>query len=483
MVARIRSYYLVYFVSIFAAITGLLFGYDTGVISGAILFIRQDFHLTSMTTGFTVSAVLLGAFLGSAVSGKMTDEMGRRKALFVVSLIFVIGTLMTAIAPDDIFLIIGRAILGVAIGIGSFTAPLYLAEIAPFEIRGFLVSLNQLAITIGIILAYVIDYIFASHGSWRSMLGFGVLPAVILFIGTFFLPESPRWMVLKGYIKEAEENLKSIRAREDVTRELTEIKQSTKEKRGTWRMLFSKRLRPIMYISLGLAFFQQMTGINTIIYYAPTILQQAGFSTATTAILATLAIGVFNVLFTLIALPLIDRWGRRPLLLMGLGGMFISLVAQSIGFYFPSLTYLGWLTVGSMIFYIACFAMSLGPIMWLVISEIFPLQIRSIGISVAVSCCWAFNMLVALTLLSLIDALGISGTFWLYAALCAIGVLFVYFLVPETKGCTLEQIERNLRAGRAPRELGVALGKTEPRPLGSEALPLLDGGMEPEMDV
>lgn len=461
MVARIRSYFLVYFISVFAAITGLLFGYDTGVISGAILFIRKDFHLTSMMTGMTVSAVLLGAFLGSAISGKMTDEIGRRKALVIVSIIFVIGTFLTAIAPNDIVLIFGRTILGMAIGIGSFTAPLYLAEIAPPHIRGFLVSLNQLAITLGIILAYVIDYFFAAHGDWRWMLGFGVLPALILFAGTYFLPESPRWMVLKGMLDEAKENLKHIRATEDVTRELTEIQQSVQEKRGTWRMLFSKKLRPIMYISLGLAFFQQVTGINTIIYYAPMILQQAGFSEATTAILATLAIGIFNVVFTVIALPLIDRWGRRPLLLMGLGGMFISLVAQSIGFYFPELVYLRWLTVGSMIFYIACFAMSLGPIMWLVISEIFPLQIRGVGISVAISCCWAFNMLVAMTLLTLIDAISISGTFWLYAVLCVLGVLFVYFLVPETKGCSLEQIEKNLRAGRAPRELGLALGKNK----------------------
>lgn len=473
MLNRTRSYSLVYIISAFAAITGLLFGYDTGVISGAILFIRKDFHLTSVMTGVTVSAVLLGAFLGSAISGKMTDVIGRRKALVIVALIFLIGTLMTMVAPNDPFLIVGRTILGMAIGIGSFTAPLYLAEIAPTKIRGLLVSLNQLAITLGIILAYVIDYLFASHGDWRWMLGFGVFPALFLFIGTFFLPESPRWMVLKGFLHEAEETLKNIRATEDVTRELTEIKQSIQTKPGSWRMLFSRQLRPIMYISLGLSFFQQMTGINTIIYYAPTILQQAGFSEATTAILATLAIGIFNVVFTILALPLIDIWGRRPLLLLGLGGMFISLVAQSVAFYFPELLYMRWLTMGSMIFYIACFAMSLGPIMWLVISEIFPLEIRGLGISVAVSSCWAFNMLVALTLLTLIDSFGISGTFWIYAALCVLGVLFVYFLVPETKGCSLEQIENNLRAGRAPRELGIALRK--------EKLVRVLNAMEPEV--
>jgi sugar porter (SP) family MFS transporter len=246
-----------------------------------------------------------------------------------------------------------------------------------------------------------------------------------------------------------------------VSRELSEIKYSLQDNPASWRLLFSKRIRPILYISLGLSFFQQATGINTIIYYAPTILQQVGFSKATTAILATLAIGVFNVVFTIIALPLIDSWGRRPLLLIGLAGMFISLAAQSIALYFPELSMLRWVTMGSMIFYIACFAMSLGPIMWLVISEIFPLEIRGLGISVAVSSCWLFNMLVALTLLSLMDIFGISGTFWIYAALCVLGVLFVYYLVPETKGCSLEQIENNLRAGKAPRELGIPLQKSK----------------------
>lgn len=457
MSERTSSRYLVYLVAIIAAITGLLFGYDTGVISGAILFLRQDFVLSSTVTEITVSAVLLGALIGSGVSGHMTDLLGRRKLLIIVSIIFVIGSLGTAFTPNIPILIIGRVLLGIAIGIGSFTAPLYLAEIAPFHIRGMLVSLNQLAITVGIVMAYVVDFSFSDSGNWRWMFGMGVIPAVILFAGAIFLPESPRWMVLRGMTQKAREALQAIRNTEDVSAELHAIEQTVKQESGNWRMLFSKLLRPIVIISLGLALFQQVTGINTIIYYAPTILQMAGFHKAATAILATLGIGVINVLFTVIALPLIDRWGRRPLLLVGLIGMFISLTSMSLAFHHQAAGYLQWIAVASMVVYIACFAMSLGPIMWLVISEIFPLNIRGLGVSLAVSASWGFNMLVALTFLTLIDTFGGSGTFWIYAALCVVGWLFVYFAVPETKGCSLEQIEKNLHAGKPGRELGISL--------------------------
>lgn len=449
-----KSHIWVYTISVFAALAGLLFGYDTGVISGAILFIRQDFGLTSGLTEITVSAVLLGALIGSGVSGKVTDILGRRKVLIITALIFIVGSLSTAFAISVYWLVIGRIILGIAIGIGSFTAPLYLAEIAPFHIRGMLVSLNQLAITIGIVLSYVIDFSFADTGNWRWMLGLGVIPAVILFIGALFLPESPRWLVLRGWNHNACETLKSIRNTEDVSQELTEIVQSVGKEKGTRSMLFSKWMRPIILVSLGLSFFQQATGINTIIYYAPTILEIAGFHKATGAILATLGVGIINVAFTIIALPLIDRWGRRPLLLLGLIGMFISLAAMGVAFHFTELASLKWIAVGSMVLYIACFAMSLGPIMWLVISEIFPLEIRGMGMSAAVSVSWGFNMLVALTFLNLIDVLGASGTFWIYAGLSVFGWLFVYLMVPETKSCSLEQIENNLRLGKRIRDLG-----------------------------
>ena len=449
--------WLVYTISGFAALAGLLFGYDTGIISGAILFIKKDFSLTNFQIEMVVSAVLFGALLGSGVSGRVSDIFGRRKVLIFTALTFIVGSLITAFSPNLAILITGRIILGIAIGVGSFTAPLYLAEIAPKRIRGMLVSLNQLAITIGIVFSYFINYYFSVTGQWPWMLGLGVVPALILLLGTTFLPESPRWMILKGWDEKARTVLKSLRYGENINNEFEEIHQTVETERGTHRLLLAKWLRPILFISLGLSFFQQVTGINAIIYYAPTILQMSGFKYASNAILATVGIGVINVLFTIIALPLIDRWGRRPLLLYGLLGMFSSLVILGTAFYFPTFTTLRWVAVASMIIYIASFAMSLGPIMWLIISEIFPLNIRGVGASLAISASWGFNMLVSMTFLTLVEFIGTSHTFWLYALLCVLAWIFVYFIVPETKNCSLEHIERNLRLGRPSRELGASL--------------------------
>jgi len=452
MINRLNPHGLVYAISLFAALAGLLFGYDTGIISGAILFIKKDFSLSSFQIEVVVSAVLFGALIGSGLSGKLTDRFGRRKILVLTAVTFIIGSLCTAISPNIACLIMGRIILGVAIGVGSFTAPLYLAEIAPRHIRGLLVSLNQLAITIGIVFSYLISYYL--QGRWSWMLGLGVIPAAILLVGALFLPESPRWMVLKGLDRKARAILQRIRADKNINKEFSEIQQTVYLEKESRQLLFAKWVRPILWISLGLSFFQQVTGINTIIYYAPIILQMAGFKQAGGAILATLGIGIINVLFTLIVLPLIDRWGRRPLLLLGLSGMFISLLVMGIAFYYPGFSALRGVAVASMVLYIASFAMSLGPIMWLIISEIFPLSIRGVGASLAISVSWGFNMLVALTFLTLIQFMGPSYTFWLYSFLCILGWFFVYFIVPETKACSLEHIEKNLHQGLPSRKLG-----------------------------
>lgn len=447
----------VYVVSALAALAGLLLGYDTGVISGAILFIREDFHLSVFQVELVISALLLGALIGAIISGRITDQFGRRKVLLGTAGIFVFGSLFTAFSSNVSYLIIGRLILGAAIGIGSYIAPLYLAEIAPQRTRGVLVSLNQLALTIGIVFSYLIDYYFATTGRWPWMLGLGVVPAVILLCGALFLPESPRWMILRGLDQDALDVLKKIRAASDVEQEFNEIKQTiVNEKPGDWRLLFGRWIRPILIISIGLSIFQQITGINTIIYYAPSIFKLAGFKEAGSTILATLGVGIVNVLFTIAALPLIDRWGRRPLLLFGLVGMFISLVVMSVAFHYVfSFPIAHWIVIAGTITYIASFAISLGPVVWLIISEIFPLQIRGIGASIAIAANWGFNLLVSLTFLTLVDLLGLSLTFCLYAVLCIITWIFVYLIVPETKGCSLEQIEANLRAGKASRKLGV----------------------------
>ncbi|MDQ8039440.1 MAG: MFS transporter, partial [Rickettsiella sp.] len=272
MVKLSNSNWIVYAISVFAALAGLLFGYDTGIISGAILFIKKDFVLTAFQIEMVVSAVLLGALIGSGLSGRLTDRFGRRKVLIFTAITFIIGSLASALAPNVNFLIFGRTILGVAIGVGSFTAPLYLAEIAPQRIRGMLVSLNQLAITIGIVFSYLVNYYFATQGRWTWMLGLGVVPAFILLLGTMFLPESPRWMVLRGWEHKARTILQRIRAGENINKEFNEIQQTVNMEKGTHRLLLVKWVRPILFISLGLSFFQQVTGINTIIYYAPTIL-------------------------------------------------------------------------------------------------------------------------------------------------------------------------------------------------------------------
>lgn len=443
-----------------AGLAGILFGFDTGVISGAILFIAQEFNLSPAMNGLVVSSVLFGALIGSGLSGRFSDAFGRKKLLIVTAIIFLTGTLGSALAPNLFFLVTTRIIVGIAIGIASFTAPLYISEIAPPKYRGALVSLNQLAITVGILVSYLTDYALSDDEGWRLMLGIGVIPALGLLIGMCFLPESPRWLLLKGYTEKAKEILKYVRNEPNVDAEFNEIqktvKQETLSSKKKWTVLLQKWVRPAIIVGFGLAFFQQVTGINTIIYYAPTIFKMAGFESASTAILATMGVGIVNVIFTIIALPLIDKLGRRPLLLIGLTGMTFALGILSIAFLHGTqdLGILKWFALGSMVLYIACFAISLGPIMWLMFSEVFPLSIRGLGASVAASFQWGLNMLVALTFLTLIQLLTPGGTFLLFAAISVAGIFFVYYTVPETKGISLEEIEANLVAGKKSRDLG-----------------------------
>lgn len=438
-----------------AALAGILFGYDTGVISGAILYIKPELKLLPVATGFVVSSVLFGALLGSLLGGRLADTLGRRKLLIITALVFVFGTLGSALAAGYWTLVFCRMIVGVAIGVASFVAPLYISEIAPPRFRGMLVSLNQLAITVGIVLAYLIDAYYADAKAWRWMLGIGVVPAVILLLGMLVLPRSPRWMVLKGFNREAKHVLQRLREGRNVDKEMAAIENSIENKKTDWRVLLAPWLLPAIVIAFGLAFFQQVTGINTIIYYSPKIFQYAGFHAASAAIKVSLIIGVVNVVFTIIALPIIDLWGRRPLLLCGLVGMGVSLCVLGYAFYIGDFGgMLKWMALGSMILFIASFAMSLGPIMWLVIAEIFPLEVRGLASSVAVAASWGFNMLVAQLFPSMLSGLGTSVTFYVFTAFCVVAWLFVFFVVPETKGVSLEEIEENLRAGKSSRRLG-----------------------------
>lgn len=444
----------IYLISSIAAVAGILFGFDTGVISGAILFIEKDFQLSTFQTECVICSVLLGAILGAFLSGRLCDSIGRKKILLTAGCIFSAGTILSGLAPNVQALITGRLILGIAIGISSFAAPLYLAELSPKKNRGFLVTLNQLGITFGILLSYIVDYLLASNEAWRLMLLFGLIPALTLVFGSMVLPESPRYLAFKGRLKEAKQILMYLRSSQEVDQELSEI-QTAKTEQYHWQELIKKpRFLKLLSVGMLLAIIQQITGINTLIYYAPKVFQMAGFDTSS-AIFVTSIVGLTNVIFTIIALPLVDRLGRRTLLYIGLGGMIISLMCLGLTFQQTQLNeFMRMLTLFSMMLYIACFAISLGPVVFVLLSEIFPLRMRGLGMSIAMGANWLSNMIVALTFLTLIGKLGPSKTFYGYALVSILSMFFIYFFIPETKGKSLEQLEESLNSGLKLKHLG-----------------------------
>jgi sugar porter (SP) family MFS transporter len=423
-----------------AALGGLLFGYDTGVISGALLFIGPDLHASSFEQQAVVGALLLGAVAGAVVAGWASEALGRRRSTLIAGCIYTVGALLCAFAPSVGVLIAARFILGLAVGCASFVAPMYIAELAPKRIRGGLVSFNQLAIVTGILIAYIVNFALKGAPSeWRWMLGLGAIPGLILAIGMVVLPESPRWLVKRGREDEARDVLG--RAREgDIDEEISEIKEVVQEE-GSLRDILADAVRPLLMIGLALAIFQQLIGINTVIYYAPTILKSAGVATSG-AIQQTVFIGLTNLVFTILAVLLLDRLGRRALLLTGTAGCVIALIALGAYFASPTLQHsAGWLALTSLIVYIASFAIGLGPVFWLMISEIFPLQLRGPAMAACTVANWAFNFAISFTFLTLTHAITKQGTFWLYAGLGVIALWFFATRVPETQGRTLEEIE------------------------------------------
>ncbi|MEJ2248373.1 MAG: sugar porter family MFS transporter [Candidatus Lokiarchaeota archaeon] len=445
----------IYVIAMISGISGMLFGYDTGVISGAILYIDTEFALSPFMHEFTVSAVLIGAVIGALIGGSLADHYGRREMIIIAAIIFAGGAIGTSLTPNIIILIIGRIVVGIAIGMASFIAPLYVSELAPPKIRGSLVSFNQLFVTIGIVISYLVDYAFSPINGWRYMLGLAAIPAAVLLIAMTFMPKSPRWLVNNGKINEAHDTLVQVRGTNNVNSEIDEIKTSLNKQRGGIGELFNPAILPAIIVGGLLAVFQQVTGINTIIYYAPTIFEFAGFPTSGASLLVTSIVGLVNVGFTVVAIFLLDRLGRRKLLLVGLLGMSGMLVMLGIVFFLPSLLQqLGTLAAIGLMAYVAFFAIGLGPVFWLLISEIFPLKVRGTAMSIVTDANWFANLIIALTFISLIESLGISGTFWIYAAVGIGALIFTYFYVPETKGRTLEDIEEHWRQGKHPRALG-----------------------------
>jgi sugar porter (SP) family MFS transporter len=441
----------VYIAAAIAALGGLLFGYDTGVISGAELFLTNDFTLSTFALEVIVSGVLAGAAVGALLGGRLADLFGRRKLLIATAIIFAVGGIACAAATSPAVLIVGRIIVGLGIGLASATVPVYISEVSPANARGWQVSLFQLAITVGILVAYIVDYAFAAIGGWRWMFGLAVVPATIFGLGMLFLPESPRWLAKRGHLDRARAMLIRIRGTSDVGAELQEIERGLTHavERGRLSDLLAPSLRPALVVGIGLAIFQQVTGINTVIYYAPLIIQSAGISSASGAILATAGIGVVNVLMTIVAMWLIDRMGRRPLLLVGIAGMAITLGLLGLAFHMSGKSVaLVWLAVISMMVYVGSFAISLGPIFWLLISEIYPLKIRNSAEGLSAAFNWGSNLLVSLTFLTLLQMIGPTRTFWLYGLFAVAAWIFSYFRVPETKGRTLEEIEEFWRSRR-----------------------------------
>ena len=446
-----------YIIAIVASLGGLLSGYDTGVISGALLFINETWDLSDSLQGIVVSSVLIGAVIGAATNGILADMFGRKKVIMATAVIFIIGSILCGLAPNVYVLIISRIFVGLAVGIVNFVIPLYLSEVAPKALRGTLVSLYQWAITAGILFSYFINAAFAQAiYSWRWMLLAGVLPGVVLLVGMSFMSDTPRWLISKNKDKDAEKVLKKIEPDVNVEDEIKEIKQTLKldESSTNTKFKFKKWMIMPFVVGIGIMFAQICTGINTIIYYAPTIFKVAGFDSNLNAIYATTGIGVVNFLMTVVAIFFTDRLGRKPLLYFGLTGVMLSLAALGCAFAFESALgeSLKIIAVGSLVTYIICFAMSLGPIGWILVSEVFPLKIRGIAMSICTVANFAFNFFVVGSFPILIHKIGGAYTFWGFAVVSFLCILFVYFFVPETKGISLEQIESNWIHGVKPRD-------------------------------
>lgn len=432
------------FVVIVSALGGFLYGYHTGIISGALIFLAPIFQLSIVEQGVVVSTILIGGVIGGLFSGTLADRIGRKPTIGLTALLFIIGSLATALAETYSGLLAGRFLSGLGVGVISVAAPLYLAEISPPRFRGAFVSLYQGAVTIGILISLLINYLFAPSQDWRWMFAIGSFPAVLQAIALFYLPETPAWLFKHGRDHHAIHTLAKLRKDTTWRHQIDVMKESAStHKHGSWSALLSPKLRYLLLIGLVLSSFQQLTGINTVIYYAPKIFQQAGVSSATGAILASLGVAIMNVLFTFLSAWLLDRLGRRLLLMIGVVGMAATLALLSLAFFLHS-TQTDLIVLLSLMGYVACFAIGLGPVTWVFLSEVYPLKVRGKAMTLAIVANWGFNYLVALTFLDLIVKLKPEGTFLLYAGICILALWFIHRYLPETKGKSLEEIEKAL---------------------------------------
>lgn len=437
-----QSQAFLYWITTIGALGGLLFGYDTGVISPALVFIRQEFAANTFTQELIVSSVVLGALFGALISGRLADRYGRKFMLCCAALTFILSTLVTTFSPTVWWIIWGRLFTGIAIGITSYTAPLFISEMAPTEYRGSLVLINAITITGGESLSFLLGYLLAPAEAWRWMFALGLIPAVALFTGMICLSETPRWLIAKNRLSAAEKILTKLRPVHQIKQELTAIQQSISLQSPHWSQLFSRKVRPILFIGIMLGIFQQFFGINTVMYYGPTIFQAIGIPNVSLQLLGTLGMGIINTLFSVFCVLMVDKAGRRKLLISGsaIAGLSLFMLGKLIQNQSSPL-----LATFFLVTYIAGYCISVGSLFWLIIAEIFPLSIRGLGMSLATAIQWGANFIVSMTFLHIMQSLGPSHTFWLYGSMCFLCLIFCYFWVPETKGRSLEEIEANFQ--------------------------------------
>ncbi|MES0879135.1 sugar porter family MFS transporter [Roseibium sp. SCP14] len=434
--------------AVLAALFGFLFGTDVGVISGALPFLKKEFAFTAQSEGFMTGAVPFGAIFGALVALISVDRFGRKPVLIFSSLLFAAGSLAASLTFSLWFLTSARLVIGMAIGVSSLVAPMYLAEIAPARIRGAVVSAFQLMITVGILAAFVIDWAFSYSGSWRFMLGFSLVPAAICLAGIVRAPESPRWLVLAGRKEDAKKVLKTVQPDilpADVDNTIREIDESLPKdhKEESWSNFKDPRLRGLLIFCVVAFLLQQFSGINVILNYAPRIMDNAGLHGLANELIATAGIGLLNMLVTLLAMVAVDRLGRRPLYIFGFAGALLSMTLIAVLFKLNNPEF-AWITLVALFSFVFFYAISLGPLPWLYMSELFPLPLRGKGMMVASLSNWICNFLVVFLFPVLAAGLGEAATFSMFALCCGFGLWYSWQFAPETKGIVLEEVDQTI---------------------------------------
>ena len=435
-----------------ASLSGFLLGYNTGIIAPTLDPLSAAFDLGTMAQQIVATSILLGGMVGAIASGPLTRRYGQRPVLICGGLIYLVFAVGCAASPNFALLVASRTCLGLAVGISSMATPLYVGETSPMRRRGAFVSLIQLFITLGILVSYLVGYA-VSDEAWRSMFALGGVGGIVMAATMILLPESPRWLFLQGRSEEALGSLTRLLGPAAGQAEFRAIEASMSEDEGNWSDLLGRRIRPVLIVAAMMFAFQNLSGIDAIIYYSPKIFSIAGFEGRSAQLLSTMGIGAINVLATIVSLWLVDRVGRRPLLIGGLVPMTLAMAALALSLHLGG-PETGYAAVASLAVFVAFFAISLGPLPFVLMAEIFPLRVRSLGMSVAASSLWILNMAVTLTFLSLLETVGSPGTFLLFSAICAVALVFAYRTVPETRGRSLEAIEANVEAGVPTRLLG-----------------------------